>query len=512
MENKSIGLNFSCGENEIQVEIKEQNLKFSEIQNYIRNLFSFNENICKCIFDYLLEVNSNLNNFPTPKIPILEKEKKVSPCCWATIHLLFSYPLKRLIFDCMDSCIRMGRDARSSIKLIHPGSSRKHCDLYRDRHGFVFLKNYSTNGVWVNGIYLEPNQKRLIFDNDIIELVRPCKEYPETLICTIYLNNKNNNHKYHFGPYEIISLLGSGQFANVYKCIHILTKEKYAIKIFHSPRRHLSTFYNEIKILQNVNHPLIVKLIDYLETNEFIALVFEFIDGINLLDYMVALDTPMTETRARYIFVQIIEILWYLDKHGIVHRDLKLENILLVNHNLVVKKDSTMNSDFEQQPEIEKDKIKLIDFGLSTQLVVIKENEKDKKEMKEEHFLLCEKQKQKQTQKLMHSMCGTIFYVAPEIINLFYLPKGYGYCKKVDIWSAGISLYVMLCGEAPFNADTDPEIYKKILKGIFSIPKHIQLSFNAVSLLFSLLEVNVTKRITIEQIFTHPWITGPICI
>ena len=224
---------------------------------------------------------------------------------------------------------------------------RHHCILYQDKYGIVLLKNLSRNGIWINGSLLQKNQKCMIQNNDVIELARACKQYPAKLLCAIYLKTQ----LYQIGSYLLFSLLGSGTTANVYECSHFDTKETYAIKIFHSIDN-LQIFQREKDILNSIHHPQIIKLIDSLETSNILALVFEFVEAIDLIEYMIITNTEFAEQRAKFIFIQLIQILDYLHSKNIIHRDLKLENILIIedNHNQ------------------NKDEIKLIDFGLARYL------------------------------------------------------------------------------------------------------------------------------------------------
>jgi len=146
----------------------------------------------------------------------------------------------------------------------------------------------------------------------------------------------------------------------------------------------------------------------------------------------------------------------YLHDIGIVHRDLKLENLLLVN-----KDENDM-------------RIKLADFGLSKLY----------------------------SGKVMVTACGTPFYVAPDVLI------GGGYGPSVDVWSAGILLYVLLSGRLPFSADNDADLFRLIMKAdlVFKSPQFDTVSDTAKDLIKKLLVADPGKRLTAKQALEHPFL------
>jgi serine/threonine protein kinase len=166
---------------------------------------------------------------------------------------------------------------------------------------------------------------------------------------------------------------------------------------------------HEVGILLRLNrHPNVVKLFETFETGRHILLVMELCAGGDLLNY-VRKRKKLDEDIAKYLFKQIIEGLGYLHSKSILHRDIKLDNILLDG----------------------KGQVKIADFGVSK---LVKPNE------------------------IMREQCGTPAYIAPEII------KDQGYTGfKADLWSAGVVLYAMLYGTVPFKANNMPDLHKLIL-------------------------------------------------
>ena len=255
--------------------------------------------------------------------------------------------------------------------------------------------------------------------------------------------------------YKYGRLLGKGAFGKVNLSLHVLTGRLVAIKSFNkskiiSAHQHKKIIHenNIMKLLSDSNN--IVKVYEMYETQKHICLVMEYICAGDLLSY-IRKRNPINENICKYIFKQIILALSYIHSNNIVHRDIKLDNILIDLDN----------------------KIKICDFGVSKRLSANNE--------------------------VMKEQCGTPAYMAPEIIrgNGY---EGYG----VDIWSAGVVLYALLSGTLPFKGKDLNELHSNIMKGSFKEIKNI--SKDAMHLLYGLLEVDVTKRLNCEKILCHPWL------
>ena len=276
----------------------------------------------------------------------------------------------------------------------------------------------------------------------------------EEIIC-LY-SNSINNEKNSKSVCEFVlgEKLGEGNFGVVRMAINRQTGEKVAIKILEKSKL---TNYNdkirlerEINILNKIHHPNIVKLFCTIETDRQIFIIMEYIKGNELFQYILV-RKKLEEEEAFYFFIQIINCIDYLHKVKIAHRDLKAENIII---------------------EQGKKEIKLIDFGLSN---IYEDGQ------------------------FLSTPCGSPFYAAPEML------EGKSYKgSTVDIWSAGIVLYYMLCGHFPFEDSSNDQLYKKICKGKFEIPKF--LSKNAKDLISKILVVNIQRRINIKDIKKHPWV------
>lgn len=207
--------------------------------------------------------------------------------------------------------------------------------------------------------------------------------------------------------------------------------------------------------MAKVNHPNVVGLKGVFDTDETLFIVMELVEEGELYE-MIAERKTFSEKEASHIMKQVFSALDYLHETGIVHRDLKLENMLVADK--------------------EKLTIKLADFGLS---------------------------KLYSGQALI-TACGTPFYVAPDIL------LGTGYGPGVDMWACGVLLYILLSGRLPFHADNDPELFKLIMEGnlVFKSPQFDTVSKEAKDLISHLLVVDPDERYDAKKALKHPFITN----
>lgn len=262
--------------------------------------------------------------------------------------------------------------------------------------------------------------------------------------------------------YKVKAELGQGSYGKVFQVIHKESNQTRACKqLSHKQIENWEKFKLEISILAKMDHPNIIKLYEVFKDKRYVYLVMEECTGGELFDKIIEKlehETIFTEKEAAKIFKQVMSAICYCHKEGICHRDLKPENLLLAN-----KKD---------------DLIKVIDFGLSN----IFKDTKTGKETK------------------MTSKVGTAYYVSPEVL------KG-NYDEKCDIWSAGVILYILLCGDPPFNGKNDDEIYKAIKKEKFGYtnPLWKNISKDATELINKMLSKPETRP-TAEEVLQDPWI------
>lgn len=264
------------------------------------------------------------------------------------------------------------------------------------------------------------------------------------------------------GSYMLMHTLGEGEYAQVKLAVHVDSGEEAAIKLLnkHAPAEKQEKVRNEIDILKKCRHPYIIRLKQVIETEMYLALVLDYASGGELFDF-ITLNQFLNEQDAGRLFAQLIEGVDYLHRQGVVHRDLKLENLLLDKEkNLVIS-----------------------DFGFSCGF----------KELKD---------------RLMKTSCGSPCYAAPELVMSNRKYDG----TLADVWSCGVILYSMLVGYLPFDDDpSNPEsenvekLYKYILTTPLKFPSHITESPR--SLMKLILQPDPRKRADITTIKKHPWLT-----
>ncbi|XP_028253638.1 hormonally up-regulated neu tumor-associated kinase isoform X2 [Parambassis ranga] len=267
-------------------------------------------------------------------------------------------------------------------------------------------------------------------------------------------------HSKRVGSYLVGKMINKGSFAKVMEGLHISTGEKVAIKVIDKKKARqdsyvLKNMKREPRIHQMVRHPHIVVLLETLETENSYYMAMELCAGGDLMD-KICERKRLEEREVRRYTRQILSAVEHLHKHGIVHRDLKIENFLLDEHN----------------------NIKIVDFGLSNTL-------------KAESL----------SQELLSTQCGSPAYAAPELLA----HRKYG--PKVDVWSVGVSMFAMLTGTLPFTVEpfNIKQLHQKMVNGeISSIPSDI--SKGAVSFVLSLLEPDPDKRPSVSEAIEERWI------
>eukprot|EP00959_Pyramimonas_sp_CCMP1952_P090391 1892322-Pyramimonas_sp.AAC.1 len=227
--------------------------------------------------------------------------------------------------------------------------------------------------------------------------------------------------------YSVGKILGRGGFATVKLCTEKATGKQYACKVMQLPSpakpgskdtsndsTREDVFY-EINVLCGLIHPNVTVLKEYFEEGNLVYLVMELVKGGELLEAL--MDKGFySEEDTRNCFKQLLEGIEYLHSKNVAHRDLKLENLLLTEQGKI-------------------DNIKIADFGLS-----------------------------KQQEAAMETICGSPQYVAPEILTA---QQGVKYGKEVDLWSAGVILFMLLSGYPPFYDENEPMLFRKIQKAHF---------------------------------------------
>ncbi len=261
--------------------------------------------------------------------------------------------------------------------------------------------------------------------------------------------------------YVPIKLLGTGSFGSVYEAENIIFQNAVAMKIIgKSNTDDEKEILNEINILKKLSHPNIVRIYEFYITKDHYYIVTEYCKEGELFSYI---KNKYSERQLAVLFYQIFSGLCYLHDNKILHRDIKLENIMI------------SRKEVDQSTGEELFWVKIIDFGTA------KIFDKSKKEK---------------------DVVGSSYYIAPEVLKQ-------NYNEKCDTWSVGVILYMTLVGRAPFDGKNDEEIIKKIKTVNYNNkePKLMEHSDEVRDLVDKLLEKDIKKRFSAKQALKHPWFT-----
>lgn len=256
--------------------------------------------------------------------------------------------------------------------------------------------------------------------------------------------------------YDALKELGSGNFGVARLVRDKKTKELVAVKYIERGKKIDENVQREIINHRSLRHPNIVRFKEVLLTPTHLAIVMEYAAGGELFE-RICNAGRFSEDEARFFFQQLISGVSYCHSMEICHRDLKLENTLL---------------DGSPMP-----RLKICDFGYSKSALLHSQPK---------------------------SAVGTPAYIAPEVLSR----KEYD-GKIADVWSCGVTLYVMLVGAYPFEDPEDPRNFRKTIGRImsvqYSIPDYVHVSAECRQLLSRIFVANPAKRITIPEIKQHPW-------
>ncbi|KAK8836859.1 hypothetical protein M9Y10_037383 [Tritrichomonas musculus] len=254
-------------------------------------------------------------------------------------------------------------------------------------------------------------------------------------------------------------------------------------------------FEKEMRTLSQLQNPFIINLIDFMSDNHRYYVFFEYCPR-TLLDVLLK-SGPLSELNAARLFKQIIQGVKYIHDSNIVHRDLKLENILIsTDYNTELKSgpsspvNSSPVSSFNSPSLFKAGSASMIPPPSTSNIIGIP---------KISSFLYSKSINMEENDGLVSTPCGSPNYASPETLS------GKPYDAKIsDMWSLGVILYTMVVGSLPWTAKQAPAMFDQIKKGQYKIPSHI--SEKCKNLISSLLCVNVTKRIKIDQVLNHPFI------
>ena len=257
--------------------------------------------------------------------------------------------------------------------------------------------------------------------------------------------------------YEIKENLGSGSYGTVVSAIQKSTREQRAIKLINKfklcTEEARNKIMNEVEILRKLDHPHIVKVYEFYEDEFNLYVVMELCRGGELLDNIIK-NGSLSEIDTAIYMEQILSAVFYMHSMNIVHRDLKLENMLLDNAN--------------------SHRIKIADFGTATEF---------------------------NPGKSLIQMIGTINYIAPEIFK-----KKYN--EKCDIWSCGVIMYILLTGKLPFHGKSKKITIDLIIKGSYTLDSKEWVNISAASKNFirKLLEITPSRRLSASEALKEQWV------
>ena len=294
-------------------------------------------------------------------------------------------------------------------------------------------------------------------NNLLMEKLRGIEKKIPVIQETLITQKFGDPNKY----YKKIKDLGSGSYGAVYKAKNLIMDNIVAIKTIEKVQENMiddMEIKNEINILKTLSHPNIVKIYEFFDTPLYYYLVTEYCKKGELFSYIT---NVYNERQLSILFYQVFSGLCYLHEKKILHRDLKLENLMISE----IEKDVVTGEEYFW--------IKIIDFGTAK---IFHKNKTEK------------------------AVIGSSYYIAPEVLKQKYN-------EKCDTWSVGVILYMTLVGVAPFDGKTDDDIIRRIKIGKYN--KHderfVKHSEEVKDLVSKLLEKNIEKRLSAKEALNHPW-------
>jgi len=406
--------------------------------------------------------------------------------------------------------ITVGRHWDCHIVVDDKRLSAKHLRIYLEEPRNYYVEQLGSNGSYVNEHALKKGHRRALQHGDEISLCMHARETRAKPFAVYMFQvpgsehgvddsvqsrlaaiatpqnsqdaEKRRQHKslqWVHQTWDMRTVIGSGAFSEVRLGVRVRTGERFAVKVidklkfttFQRGRKSRLTLQCEARMLAGLDHPGIVRVNEWFETDQHLYLVMELLEGGDLLDFIMKRGA-FSEDASRRIFAEVLQAVEFLHSQNVVHRDLKPENLMLTARN-------------------EEASVKIVDFGLA---------------------------KSAPQSKDCRTFCGTPQYFAPEIISTFHdrthgqRPEAdCGYGKQVDMWSLGVILYIMLSGVPPFDDQEAGGLYKQILDGSFEfdVPEWSIISPEAKDLVEKLMIVNPRERLTVEQALAHAWLKQP---
>ena len=279
----------------------------------------------------------------------------------------------------------------------------------------------------------------------------------------------------------LLKFLGKGSFGTVYLSKKDGRSSYFATKQIERTLADKPSYYkyfeNELRILKDLHHPNIVHLEDVKKDEKYYYIVMEYVNGGCLTDclkkYQARYRNAFPEDIVQYLMRQIVDAIKYIHKRNIIHRDLKLDNIMV----------SFDNENDKNNLNMMRAKIKIIDFGFAIKLTPDKNN-------------------------LAQTVLGSPINMDPLILNEM-ASRGkkinqLGYDQKADIWSLGTICYELLIGHSVFNAETMNDLVRQVEAGNYNVPTSV--SKEVVSFLNGMLQYDGQNRLSIDELSAHPFL------
>jgi serine/threonine-protein kinase ULK2 len=289
--------------------------------------------------------------------------------------------------------------------------------------------------------------------------------------------------------FYLTKIIGGGAYGTVYLCkikkeeniepetrARMRPKRRVACKMMKQAninKKIKKYLIQEIEVMMQLKHDNILRFLEAKKTYNNIYIFFEFCNGGDLRGFLEARGGKLDEKVTKVIIKQLAEGLNHLNQNKAMHRDLKLDNILL--HFPEFSGPGKVDSDFlkDFNPDEQKMEVIIGDLGFARSLGV---------------------------NNVAESYCGTPLNMAPEIMN------GRKYNSKVDIWSLGTMMYELLVGFTPFTGHDPYDLAERVNEGVYGVPKHIKLSLTCLDLLNKCLTFEPLKRISHDDLIMHPFL------
>ncbi|KAK6638403.1 hypothetical protein RUM44_008832 [Polyplax serrata] len=354
-----------------------------------------------------------------------------------------------------------GAISKNHFKIRRTNISKMNCDDY-----IVYLDDLSSNGTFINGRKVGKGKSAILENNNEISVC--IAKYKVFIYISSNLESEVRGYPEEVkSKYSISRIIGSGSFGQVRLVFRKSTGQPLAMKVIqkkrfcNDTRLHLYDpvrMQREVDVLKALSNEFIIKFEDVIDCRNYMFILTEYMEGGELFDRVK--NGPLGEYDAKLYFLQLAIAVKYLHDNDIIHRDIKLENILLSS-----KSNECL--------------IKLSDFGFSK-------------------FL--------DSNSVVMTYCGTPLYIAPEILK--NKGRGGSYDKQVDVWSMGVVLYICLSGVPPFPSSDTQLLTEQILNGRYSFSSRHwgSVTRKALNLVRRMLTVNHVHRISTEDILKHDWL------